>query len=747
MVTPAQKAILQRKKVLKGKKSVKKHDSKKGSPKLIDTDSPKLVSANNLKWKPVSVPDTLDDYEGFYGLEEIDNVDVKVVNGRVQFVAKKKAIKEAASDDNKNVEEDVITEETQTVESDPQESSSDSELENEPEAHDKEDELLASNTFTSLKDDTLVDLPDEDISLPEWTDDIKISKNTLLGLNKLGFTSPTTIQKKTIPLALAGHDVIGKAITGSGKTLAYGIPLLEKALKGLKTGQDYPTGIVIAPTRELANQVMKHLQDMIKYYPLKQNSIVCLTGGLSILKQERLLGYNPRILVATPGRMLELLEKSTELATKVASTDFVVLDEADRLLQDGHFEELDKILEVLNNYRPRDKLENKKWQSLVFSATFSKDLFGKLDLSKKKPAPQNKKRKAEDSTEVEKGSDIKDIMAFLVKKLKFRGKPEFIDVNPKDVVANKIVEAMVPCGAKERDLMLYYFLSVFPGTTLVFANSIDSVKRLAPMLQNLGIPAVSIHSSMIQKQRLRSIERFKANIAKAKAENKSAVLIASDVAARGLDIDGIDHVVHYHLPRTADTYIHRSGRTARAGKEGVSIMLCSPQEASGPLRQLRKLVTKNDEVDDMKTLPLEMDILNELKERLDLSAKLAQSEVNSQVMNKEKTWLEAAADELGISDLSDLEEDDFLKRDRKRKQGKQLTKNDSKAMRAELKHMLAQPIRRKGRRSYIAGGLNNVAEMLMKSESSKGSIMGHVKKDALDVLKTSHSKRKKQKLE
>lgn len=117
---------------------------------------------------------------------------------------------------------------------------------------------------------------------------------------------------------------------------------------------------------------------------------------------------------------------------------------------------------------------------------------------------------------------------------------------------------------------------MYKGSTLVFANSIDSVKRLVPFLNNLNIPAFAIHSSMIQKQRLRALERFQ----KASEKNDTAVLIASDVAARGLDIPNIDHVAHYHLPRSADVYIHRSGRTARAGKEGVSVMFCSPQEAS-----------------------------------------------------------------------------------------------------------------------------------------------------------------------
>ncbi|KAH3660506.1 hypothetical protein OGAPHI_007092 [Ogataea philodendri] len=687
MVSVAQRLILKRKKA-QGKRQKQNKRQKSGSKEA------RFVTEDKLQWKPVQVPDTLDDYEGFYGLEEIDGVDVKVEDGKVKFVVRGEQEKETETEQEQPEE---------TEEQEPQEQQD--ETDSSPEAVQDE---LDSNVFSSLTED----LP-EDVDMPEWSS-LQLSAHTLQGLQKLGFTKPTEIQKTTIPLAMDEKDVIGKAITGSGKTLAYGIPILEKAEA---TKKDHPNGIIFTPTRELANQVMKHLQQLFKYTPLPEKSVISLTGGLSIQKQERLLGLKPRVIIATPGRFLELLEKKTETAVQLASSDILVFDEADRLLQDGHFEELTKILEILYNHRPKQGFA--KFQSLVFSATFSKDLFGKLARSHKT------------STDSE-----EEVIKMLSKQLKFRSKPEFVDVNPTETIANSITEAMIPCGAQERDLMLYYFLTMFPGVTLVFANAIDSVKRLAPMLNSLGVPSVSLHSSMIQKQRLRSLERFKANSEKAIKENKSSVLIASDVAARGLDIPGIHHVVHYHIPRTADTYIHRSGRTARAGKEGVSIILCSPNEASGPLKQLRKTVSNKD-VDDMKTLPLEMEILDQLRERLELSAKLAQAEINNQVVNKEKSWIEKAADELGIEDLSDLEEDDFLKRDRKRKEGKQLSKQDSKVLRAQLKQLLNQPLRKGGRRSYIAGGLTNVADILARG--SQSNILGYNHKDALDSTDSTES--------
>ncbi|GME69913.1 unnamed protein product [[Candida] boidinii] len=782
----------------KGKNSkivIQKDDGEEVEDKLtVNVSKPHVVSAGSLKWKPVEIPDTLGDYDGFYGLEEIDGVDVKIVNGQVQFVVKdeekvgeveafdptegiefegednieegaktdekinnkndrktkqkveKAKIVKATSDDEEEVEEIPADEEHDDIEEE------NKEAEKENEEDDEEDDLEDAGF------DTLKEVLDEDVTLPNW--DMKLSKYIVQGLSHLGYTSPTLIQKLAITPALDGKDIIGKAITGSGKTLAYGIPILNNAITKLLVNENVkenkllkvPSGLIFAPTRELASQVVKHLKKLIEYSPFNENTIVSLTGGLSIQKQERLLSHNPQIIVATPGRFLELIEKDNNLATQLASIDTMVFDEADRLLQDGHFEEVDKILEILHNFRPND-VKHKKYQSLVFSATFSKDLFGKLD--KKPPSNNNKnnkkgkknnnnnnKRKIEEVEEMD--ATVQEVMDILSKKLKFRSKPLFIDANPTEIVANKITEAMIPCMPTERDLYLYYFLLMFPGTTLVFTNSKDSVKRLAPLLNALNIPTVSLHSSMIQKQRLRSLERFNENSAKAIKNKTSSVLIASDVASRGLDIPNIQHVVHYHLPRSADLYVHRSGRTARAGKEGVSIVMCSPQEASGPLRKLRRVVNKTAKIDDLKTLPIEVDVLGQCKERVQLASEIADAEVNSQTTNKENSWVSKAAEELGIDDLSDLEEDDFLKRDRKRKEGKILDPKDLKFRRKELKMMLTHPIRKSGRRSYIAGGLTNLAELLMRDEQTNKLVIGSSEKDALTVLK-SEGKRKKQK--
>lgn len=735
------------KKVLKNRKS-----SSKKSPKLPAKKELRVVAADNLNWKPVEIPDTLDDFGGFYGLEEIDGVDVKVVNGQVTFVTK----------ENKNIKEEEKKEapsESQDQEQDEQDLNEEDQMdvdEVEPETpkltkQDKKAQKLKSKQEKKavLKVErekelnhsgfqSLVDLPDE-VDLPDWSvEKMSLSSYTLQGLSKLGFNKPTPIQKGTIPIAVSGKDVVGKAMTGSGKTFAYGIPILEKYLESHENTQkdapkqvSHPSGIVFAPTRELAHQVVKHLENLAQYSPLTSHGIVSITGGLSIQKQERLLSHGPGIIVATPGRLLELMEKDSKLTARLASTDMVVFDEADRLLQDGHFEELEKIIELMTRSRPKT-LKDYRWQTLVFSATFSTDLFGKLTSTYKKQKKQAK-------------SEEEEVTKLLTSKLKFKDpNPAFVDANPKETVAGKITEALIECGAVERDLYLYYFLLMYPGTTLVFANSIDSVRRLPQFLNNLNIPTFAIHSQMVQKQRLRSLERF----TKASEDsNTTAVLVASDVAARGLDIPNITHVVHYHLPRSADVYVHRSGRTGRAGKEGVSMMICSPQEVSGPLPKLRKLVDRNSRFKsngNVKSLPIEGDIVAQLIPRVKLLQELGDAIVTQKEdssASTEPSWVLKAAEDLGIDDLSDMEEDDYLKRTRKRKEKKLMGKAEMQAKRRELKELLEMNIRKDRRRSYLTGGLQNLADFMLKGESH-GSIIGHSKVNALDDLKGKKKKSK-----
>lgn len=603
----------------------------------------------------------------------------------------------------------------------------------------EQDVLESGNEEEEEKDKSEQDKPEKkeyltpmpvptNINLPHWKT-IEVSEYCRSGLSQLEFTTPTPIQKKTIPLALQGRDLVGKATTGSGKTLAYGIPILEKYLTKLQSKTaSTPTGIIFVPTRELAHQVTEHLTNLSKYYPFHPSSIVSITGGLSIQKQERLLKNGPGILVATPGRCLELIEKHEHILKSLSSTDIIVLDEADRLLQDGHFDEFDKILDLFKKHRPK-KLDQWRWQTLVFSATFAKELFGKLTKTTKNPLIGD------------------EIVPLLSEKLSFKDKqPQLIDANPKEIVSGQITEALVECGATERDLYLYYFLLLYKGSTLVFANSIDSVKRLVPLLNHLNIPAFAIHSGMMQKQRLRALERFK----ESSDSNQVSVLVASDVAARGLDIPAIDHVAHYHLPRSADIYIHRAGRTARAGNEGVSVMFCSPQEASGPLKKLRKLVAdtasnkgKLNTHGDVKLLPIEDDLVSQLRPRVTLAGKLANSSISNTSTRKENSWIKQAAEDLGIDNLLDIDdfEDDFIKKQKKKNHDHSLSKEEANSIKYELKELMRHPIRKLNRRSYLTSGLQNLAHIMVTGKTHS-DILGKESSNALDVLKKSKNANK-----
>jgi ATP-dependent RNA helicase DDX24/MAK5 len=237
---------------------------------------------------------------------------------------------------------------------------------NQDENNEDEAENVNSNSFHDLNT-----LP-ADVDLPDWSN-MALSMPTLQALNSLGFSSPTPVQSLAIPRIMQGHDLIGKASTGSGKTLAFGIPILEYLLALPESKLQPPSAVVIAPTRELAKQIVIHLQ-AIASFSLGAMTVVNITGGLSVQKQIRILEKRPSVIVGTPGRLWEVLNspelKDLHLDVTMKKIQFLVLDEADRLLQDGHFSEIEKILEFMNG--GEDK------QTLVFSATFQKQLQQKL---------------------------------------------------------------------------------------------------------------------------------------------------------------------------------------------------------------------------------------------------------------------------------------------------------------------------------------------------------------------------------
>ncbi|KAF7555216.1 hypothetical protein G7046_g6617 [Stylonectria norvegica] len=393
------------------------------------------------------------------------------------------------------------------------------------------------------------DLEEDEVDMAAWVA-LNLSSKMLAAIAKLKFPQPTMIQEKAIPEIMDGEDVVGKAQTGSGKTLAFGIPMVEKWLDMYegdhpvkKTG---PMAVVLSPTRELAKQLGDHLKALCEGLPTAPY-VVVVTGGLSIHKQQRQL-EKADIVIGTPGRLWEVLDGDMKLQDSFAKIRFLVVDEADRLFKQGQFKEAEDIIGALdkkgseadNQKEDEDSDEEEEdtppRQTLVFSATFDKNLQTKL-------AGNGKAR-------ITAGSDVEK-MAYLMKCLKFRSEPKFIDVDPTSKMATGLKEGLIECGAMEKDLYLYTILLLNPGRrTLVFTNSISAVRRLTPLLANLNLAALPLHSQMAQKARLRSLERFTAA--------RNSILIATDVAARGLDIKEVDQVLHYHRSSPRGVSLARS---------------------------------------------------------------------------------------------------------------------------------------------------------------------------------------------
>ncbi|KAH7161633.1 P-loop containing nucleoside triphosphate hydrolase protein [Dactylonectria macrodidyma] len=573
--------------------------------------------------------------------------------------------------------------------------------------------------------DALADADEgEDVDMAAWVP-LNLSPPVMSAIARLGFTKPTEIQAQTIPEIVAGEDVIGKAQTGSGKTLAFGIPMVERWLEVYEGREEEakksgPMAVILSPTRELAKQLGDHLKALCDGLPTAP--YVCVvTGGLSIHKQQRQL-EKADFVIGTPGRLWEVLSGDMDLQDSFAKIRFLVVDEADRLFKVGQFKEAEDIIGALDKQKPEsyddgseDESDDESGdgqddpsstrQTLVFSATFDKDLQTKLVHKGKNPR-----------------GDDHEKMAYLMKCLKFRREPKFIDVNPVSQMATGLREGLIECGAMEKDLYLYTVLLLNPGRrTLVFTNSISAVRRLTPLLTNLNLTALPLHSQMAQKARLRSLERF--------AASRNSILIATDVAARGLDIKEVDQVLHYHVPRAADTYIHRSGRTARGERSGVSIMLCAPDEVM-PTRRLAGKVhadhgAKRDHF--IQTLPLDHKMTTRLKPRVTLAKTLADTVLAKEKAHSDDQWMRNAADELGVEyDSDDLEAANKGKggrgggRLKKEQAARGLTKAQTGALRAQLREELSRRINLGVSERYVTGGRVDIAALI--KEGAKGGV-------------------------
>ncbi len=336
-----------------------------------------------------------------------------------------------------------------------------------------------------------------------------------------GYTEPTPIQSQAIPVVLAGLDVMGGAQTGTGKTAGFTLPMIQRLARHASTSTSparHPVrALVLAPTRELAVQVQESVKTYSKYVPLRST---CIYGGVDMRAQIEELRQGIEIVVATPGRLLDHVQQRT---IQLGQVEILVLDEADRMLDMGFIPDIRRILDLLPKTR----------QSLLFSATFSDEI--------KKLADQMLKS------------------------------PQLIEVARRNTVSETITHRVHPVSAGLKRNLLAHLLRHQPDTqALVFVDTKLLCGRLAHFLARHGIAADAIHGDKSQAQRTETLDAFKSG--------KLRVLVATDVAARGLDIDDLPTVINFELPHTAEDYVHRIGRTGRAGRQGNAVSLVSAEE-------------------------------------------------------------------------------------------------------------------------------------------------------------------------
>lgn len=357
-------------------------------------------------------------------------------------------------------------------------------------------------------------------------EELNISQSLIKAVEELGFIEPMPVQAEVIPYLLGDNlDLIALAQTGTGKTAAYGLPLLERlTIKGAQ-----PTALILSPTRELCLQIADDLASYAKY--LSEIHIVPVYGGVSIDMQIKALRRGANIVVATPGRLLDLLRRE---ALSLDAIESVVLDEADEMLNMGFSEDLKEILSQIPNER----------RLLLFSATMS--------------------------------PEMSSIARSYLKS------PKEIVIGRKNEANNNISHHCCLVPARQKYLALKRIVDYYPAIYgIIFCRTRIETKEIAEQLIRDGYNADALHGDLSQEQRDRVMRRFRIG--------NLQLLVATDVAARGLDVDNLTHVIHYGLPDDVENYTHRSGRTARAGKKGISIALCHLRE-KGRLRSIEKLI-------------------------------------------------------------------------------------------------------------------------------------------------------------
>ncbi|KUF94382.1 hypothetical protein AM588_10009856 [Phytophthora nicotianae] len=609
----------------------------------------------------------------------------------------------------------------------------------------------------------------KDVNLPKWNK-FKLHPLLMQSLQTCGFTAPTRIQERTLlPALVDNRDVVGAAPTGSGKTLAFGLPILSQLLHE-REQPGYTKdckALILTPTRELAIQIQQHLEKMVRN---REIGVVTLVGGMAVQKQKRILSYRPEIVIGTPGRLWDIIEANHEHMQDLATTlRFLVVDEADRMLQPGSYPELEKIFDVL---RRKSKSTSSELSNLSDSEEDEEESEDEdndeddgedIDMSKFASGSKvlmlddvlKMQRKQQDKEEKTKGNEkaaktkakgeavtprhVRQTFLFsatltipeggrfqksktkkyrnalsvlerVMKRVGLRGKPAVVDLSiaepdmgipgAKPIISEEIERKMkkqqenvalsLPAGLElcqhevtesTRDSFLYYFLTQYPGRTIIFLNAIHQVRKLTGLLNLLNLPVFALHAEMQQRQRLKKLDGFRSHA--------KGILVATDVAARGLDIPSVDYVVHYHIARSTEVFVHRSGRTARANKDGLSISLVSPTDAKYHT-QICKMLQRPTGLSDF---PFDHRYMEAIDERMRLAKSINEQENAAGKLKSEATWFEQMA---AAADL-DMDEDLLFElgaKQRNQDGKKRKTANQSvQSLRAQLSRLLAAPLR------------------------------------------------------
>ena len=366
--------------------------------------------------------------------------------------------------------------------------------------------------------------PDAASSSPSFAD-FDLPPSIVAALRKTGFENATPIQAAAIPIALQGKDILGMAQTGTGKTGAFGIPMMVR----LMASSDRQA-LVLAPTRELASQIHAFLRKLAGNNVNLRSTLII--GGAPMKQQVRELNMKPRVLVATPGRLVDHLNRAPDLLSKVVT---LVLDEADRMLDMGFMPQLRIIRKAL----PRDR------QTMLFSATYP--------------------------------GDIRKLAA------EYLRDPREVKVGEVSQPITKIEQAVIETTQKLKNDVLVDELNQRAGSVLIFTRTKHRTNRVCRYLEESGYRVTRIHGDRTQAQRRQAIDGFRAGTFR--------ILVATDIAARGLDITNIEHVINYDLPQVPEDYVHRIGRTARNGREGRALCLLTPEDTA-QWRVITRLIGK-----------------------------------------------------------------------------------------------------------------------------------------------------------